>query len=144
MAKLRLKEAGSYEYEYKTEVKVRDVNYGGHLSNDAVVGLMHEARLSMFGSQGCSELDLGDGKTGTILVELGVNYKAQGYMNDKISIFCHIDDVMSTSFKIYYKITKGDVLMCLAETKIAAFNYDANELAPIPEVFLEKFGLSSD
>lgn len=142
MAKLRLKEAESYEFEYKTEIKVRDVNYGGHMSNDAVVGLMHEARLAFFGSQGCTELDLGDGKTGTILAELGVNYKAQGYMNDKVSIFCHIGDVKSTTFNIYYKMTKGDVLMCLAETKIAAFDYDANELAPIPETFLEKFGLS--
>ena len=34
-------------------VRVDDINYGGHLSNDAVLRLAHEARLLWLDSFGC-------------------------------------------------------------------------------------------
>lgn len=144
MAKLRLNEAQSYEFEYKTVLKPRDINYGGHLGNDSVISLLQEARLAFYGSRGCTELDLGDGKTGSILSVIGVNYKHQGYLNDEVSIFVHIDDVKATSFYLYYKMTRGEDIICLAETQIAAFNYDTNKLESIPAEFIKKFNISRD
>ena len=78
MPKTKLKEQPFYPFHYETSLKIRDINYGNHLSNDAVVGLLHEARIHMLQQLECSELNLGDSKTGTMIADLVVNYKKQG------------------------------------------------------------------
>jgi len=133
---VRLKEQKAYEYEYKRIVQVGDINYGGHLGNDALVKILHEARIDIFHSMGFTELDLGDGETGIILAELVVNYKAESFMMDAISVFCHIDDISNVSFRMYYKASDGDKLIALAETEIVTFNYTKKQIANIPTAFL--------
>ena len=136
MQMVRIKQLSNYMFEYKTEIKVRDINYGGHLSNDAVAGLMHEARIDMLKGFNCTELDLGDKKIGLIMADLVINFKAEGRMHDKISIFCHIDNIEDISFRIYYKFQKGDMLIALAETGMVAYNYADGKIAEIPESFI--------
>lgn len=132
---IRLKEQKSYEYEYKRTVQVGDINYGGHLSNDALVRILHEARINMLHSMGFTELDLGNGETGIILAELVVNFKAESFMMDAISVFCHIDDISNVSFRMYYKATDEDKLIALAETEIVTFNYTKKKIADVPTTF---------
>ncbi|HCB15290.1 MAG TPA: thioesterase, partial [Gammaproteobacteria bacterium] len=49
------------DYSFTTELRIRitDVNYGGHLGNDAMLGLLHEARVRFLKHHGFSELDIG-------------------------------------------------------------------------------------
>src|SRR4030042_2545708 len=116
MPKIKLKAQDKYEFEYKVTIQVRDINYGGHLGNDALVGLTHEARINMLRTLGCSELDLGDGKTGIIMGDLAVNYQGEGFMFDDLIIYSHIDEIGAHSFRIFHHITKGDKTIALAET----------------------------
>ena len=138
MPKIKLKEHEKYNYEYWTTIKVRDINYGRHLGNDALVGLLHEARLDLFHSFGCNELDLGDGKTGIILGDLAVQFKSQGYMFDKITIGIRIAEIKNASFRIFYRIKKEENILALAETGIITFDYEENMISEIPGIFLEK------
>lgn len=137
MARVRLKEQESYEFCYKTTIKVRDINYGNHLSNDALVGLLHEARIDLLHKMGLGELDLGNGVTGLILSDLVVNYRGQGYMNDEIEIHTHAGDISTSSFRFYYKVTRGETILALAESGMAAFNYDTNSIDELPKPFLK-------
>ena len=43
----RVKVALPATFPFRTEIPVRitDLNYGGHLGNDALLGLLHEARV---------------------------------------------------------------------------------------------------
>lgn len=136
MGRVRLKMQENYEFCYQTTIKVRDINYGGHMSNDALVGLLHEARIDMLRTMGLTELDLGTGTTGMILSDLAVNYRSQGFMGDEIAIYIHVDDISSSSFRYYYKALKGETILALAESGMAAFNYDTNSLDDIPQTFL--------
>lgn len=138
MPRIRLKEQDKYEFYYETTIKVRDINYGNHLSNDALIGLLHEARIDLLLNMGLGELDLGNGTTGLILSDLAVNYRNQGYMNDKIMVHTHIGDLSTSSFRFYYKVTRGETILALAESGMAAFNYDTNSLDELPEPFLKK------
>ena len=133
---IRLKEQEAYEYEYDRIVQVGDINYGGHLGNDALVRIIHEARINMLHSMGFTELDLGDGETGIILAELVVNYKAESFMMDRISVFCHVDDISNISFRMYYKVADEDKLIALAETEIVSFNYTKKQIADVPTAFI--------
>jgi acyl-CoA thioesterase FadM len=136
MPKIKLIEQPLYSFQYRTVLKIRDINYGNHLSNDAVVGLIHEARIDMFNKVGCSELDLGD-KTGIIIADLVVNYKNQGYLGDKVIIHLEIDEIGKKSFRIFYKIERGNDTIALAETGVVMYDYQAEKITVVPKVFLE-------
>jgi acyl-CoA thioester hydrolase len=136
MPRIKLKERPFYTFCYKTLLKIRDINYGKHLSNDAVVSLLHEARIYMLQHLGFSEQDLGDGKTGTMMADLAVNYIKEGFLGDKIKIHLNIEEISKKSFRIFYKIERGRDLIVLAETGIVMVDYQAKSTATIPEMFL--------
>jgi acyl-CoA thioesterase FadM len=137
MPRIKLIEQPIYSFQYFTVLKIRDINYGNHLSNDAVVGLIHEARIDMFNKVGCSELDLGDHKTGIIIADLAVNYKNQGYLGDEIIIHLDIGEIGKNGFRIFYKIERGHDTIALAETGVVMYGYQAEKITIIPKVFLD-------
>ncbi len=137
MPRTKLKERPLYFFKYHTILKIRDINYGNHLSNDAVVGLIHEARIDMLKKIGCTEMELGDHKTGILIADLVVNYKKQGYLDDEIIIHLDIDEIEKNGFRVFYKIVRGDDLIVLAETGIVVYDYQVRKIATIPKAFLE-------
>ena len=137
MPRIKLRERPFYFFEYRTILKIRDINYGNHLSNDAVIGLIHEARIDMFTTIGCTEKDLGDHKTAILIADLAVNYKKQGYLGDEISIHLDIDEIGENGFRVFYKIQRGTDLIVLAETGIVVYDYEAENIATVPKVFME-------
>ncbi len=137
MPKTKLSTQPIYFFNYRTIIKIRDINYGNHLSNDAVVGLLHEARIDMLTKIGCSESELGDHNTGIIIADLVVNYKRQGYLGDEIIIHLDIDEIEKKGFRVFYKIERGDDIIVLAETGIVAYDYQAKKVATVPKGFLE-------
>ncbi|MBN2545380.1 MAG: thioesterase family protein [Spirochaetes bacterium] len=138
MSKVKLKSLDKYEYEYKRILLVKDINYGGHLGNDALVTILHEARIDLFNKLGATEFDLGDNATSIIMADLIVNYTGEGFMLDEIKIMTHIDDISSASFRLFHKIIKQDKTLALAEVGIISYNYKDKQIVEIPEVFLNK------
>ena len=137
MPRVKLDEQPHYEFHHPISVRVIDVNYGGHLGNDALVGLIQEARGQLMRTLGYSELDLGDHKTGLIMADLVVNFIQEGFMFDKLQIDSHIGEITARSFRIFYRIIKAGQLLALAETGMVAFNYADRKIAPIPKDFLQ-------
>jgi acyl-CoA thioester hydrolase len=138
MPKVKLKKQDKYEFEYARILQVSDINYGGHLGNDSIVTIVHEARIDMLNKLGCTELNLGDNRTGIIMADLAVNYLGQGYLLDKVTVFSHIDEITSASFRIFHYIVKDKAPVALAETGIITYDYQAKSIASIPEIFLKK------
>ena len=136
MPKIKLKERPFYAFCYETALKIRDINYGKHLSNDAVVSLLHEARIYMLQHLGFAEQDLGDGKTGMMMADLAVNYKNEGFLGDNIKIHLNIDEINKKSFRVFYKMERAGDLIVLAETGIVMYDYRAKSTVTIPEIFL--------
>lgn len=145
MPRVKLQLQPSYEFHYEVTLQVRDINYGGHLGNDALVSLLHEARINLLHSLGLSEMNLGDGQTGIIMADLVVNFVEEGFMLDRLDIDSHIGEMTQRSFRIFHRIAKGDKLLALAETGIVSFNYAERKIAPIPksfrQVLIDEFGV---
>ncbi|MCX5813909.1 MAG: thioesterase family protein [Proteobacteria bacterium] len=137
MPRIKLSELNNYEFHYTVTLEPRDINYGGHLGNDALVSLMGAARVNMLRSIGVSEKDLGDGKTGIIMSDLAVNYKSEAFMFDELVIDTHAGEISRSSFRLFHRINKGQIVVALAETGLTTFNYASRKVAPIPEVFLK-------
>ena len=139
MARIKLIPLDHYQHVYETAVEVTDLNYGNHLGNDALVGIIHRARVHFLHWLGASENNLGDGKTGILLGDLIVNYKGESFLFDKLGVESSIGEVRSKGFRMFHRITAAQgKLIALAETGIIAFNYHERKVARIPESFVSK------
>jgi len=51
-------------FQFVTEIPLRitDINYGGHLGNDALLSLLHEARVQFLRQYGFTEMNV-DGRS---------------------------------------------------------------------------------
>lgn len=138
MPRIKLEEQPEYEFHYEVTLQVRDINYGGHLGNDALIGLLHEARLDLLRQLDCTEMVLGHDQTGIILGDLVVNYRAEGFMFDRLSLDSHLGEIGRNSFRIFHRITRNETLIALAETGIVTFNYRERKIVPVPGDFIQR------
>ncbi|OPY83382.1 MAG: hypothetical protein A4E65_00609 [Syntrophorhabdus sp. PtaU1.Bin153] len=136
MSRIKLSEQSDYEFHFTITLQPRDINYGGHLGNDSLVSLLGAARANALRLLGLSEGDLGDGRTGVIMSDLVVNFRAEGFMFDELLIDTHIGEVNRTGFRIFHRVTKDKTLIALAETGITTFDYVSRKIAPVPGTFL--------
>jgi acyl-CoA thioester hydrolase len=137
MPRIKLNELNDYAFNYTVTLGPRDINYGGHLGNDALVSLVGMARVNMLHSLSLSEGDLGDGKTGVIMSDLAVNYKSEAFMFDELMIDTHVGEISRSSFRLFHRLKKGQIVVALAETGLTTFNYVSRKVATIPEAFLK-------
>jgi acyl-CoA thioesterase FadM len=135
MPRIKLQEQPAYEFHYEVTVQVRDINYGGHLGNDALVGLLHEARIHLLYQLGLSEKNLGDGQTGLVMADLDVNFIGEGFLLETLCIESHIGEIAGHGFRIFHRITKADKLLALAETGLVTFDYAKQKVASLPTSF---------
>lgn len=116
-------------------VRITDINYGNHLGNDALVSLIHEARVAWLKQGGFSEMNVGG--CGTIMNELLINYLHESYYGDELTFEISIGDHSSSSFEIYYNITtirNGEKIgIAKAKTGMVCFDYEKKRIAPISD-----------
>ncbi|MFH1993041.1 MAG: thioesterase family protein [Pseudomonadota bacterium] len=137
MPRSKLVPLNHYQHIYETMIEVTDLNYGNHMGNDVLVGIIHRARVHFLKRLGAAENDLGDGKTGIVLADLVVNYKGEGFLFDPLVVESSIGELQSKGFRMFHRIATAEKrLIALAETGIAAFDYHQRKVARIPEAFI--------
>ncbi len=138
MPRIKLRPLAAYSFESTHQVRVTDVNYGGHLANHALAGLLHQARLELLSALGLSEMDLGDGHTGLIMIDIVISFAAEGFMQDKLTILSAFTEVKRGTFRLCHEVRRGGDRLALAETGFAGYDYSAHKLAPLPPAFTAK------
>jgi acyl-CoA thioesterase FadM len=133
----KLSEHPNYPFSRSYTVRVTDVNYGGHLGNDSLVGLLQQARIDYLAALGASEIDLGDG-AGIILTELIVSFRGEAFLSDTLTIGTVAVDVRGASFRLCHAVRRGDELIALAEIRLAAFDYAKRSTVRLPKALAEK------
>jgi acyl-CoA thioester hydrolase len=136
MPRVKLTEQPSYEFRHTLTVRFTDVNQGGHLATEALVGLLQEARAHLLCELGFGALDLGADQIGLVITDLAVNFFREGAVFDQLKIESHVGDIGQRSFRLYHRITRGREMLALAETGIVCFDYAVRQPVPIPEPFL--------
>ena len=140
MARIRLKIPENKIFSVEIPVRITDINYGNHVGNDAVVSILHEARLQWLSSLKYTELNI-DGAA-IIMADLAVEYKAEGFYGDIFLIDIIIGEITKVSFEIYYKITTcrndENILIANAKTGMVCYDYADKKVISIPDTFLTK------
>lgn len=141
MARIKIEMPSTFIFTTEIPVRIGDVNYGGHVGNDAILSIMHEARLLFFNHFGYSELDLGG--VSTIMADCAIVYKGESFHGDTLRIGVTAAEPTKYGFDLYYDIRKNAENLAVAEGKtgIVCFDYSVRKVASLPEEVKVKFGL---
>ena len=122
----------------RIEVRVGDINYGGHLGNDKALLVFHDARIAFLESLGFSEKNIGG--PAIIMRDAHVTFRKEVFLHDVLTVDAGIDEVTLTSFNMVYTVKRESdgAVVFLGSTGLVAFDYDLKKVAKLPEVFLQK------
>jgi len=120
------------------DVRVGDINYGGHMGNDKALLVFHDARLRFLESLGFSEKNIGG--PGIIMRNAHVSFRKEVFLHDILIVDVGIDNVTTSSFNVIYSIRResDDAIVFSGSTGLVAFDYEIRRPVRIPDAFLEK------
>lgn len=136
MPRVTLSEQESYEHCHAITVRPTDINYAGHLGNEALLGLVHEARTNFLRELGFDTIVGKRQPVGLIIADLAVNFKAEAFARDQVTIESQIGEISAKSFRLFHRLRRGEDVIALVETGIVAFSYVERQPVTLPTAFL--------
>ncbi|MEJ2634510.1 MAG: thioesterase family protein [Calditrichia bacterium] len=139
MARATITLPEKFLFSTKISVRITDLNYGGHLGNDSVLSLIHEARVRFLAHYGFSEQDV-EGR-GIIMADSVIVYKSQAFYGDLLSIEITANDFSKNACDLVYLLSNTGTgkEVARAKTRIAFYDYSERKTVPVPEKFREIF-----
>lgn len=140
MARLTLDLPDHFIFKTELQVRVNNVNYGGHVGNDSMLTLMQDARIIFYQKSGFkSELKF-EGNVGHIISDALVLYQSESFLGDLLQIEIGVTDFSKYGFDMVYLVTNLTTGKETArgKTGIVCFDYEKRKVAPIPAILLEK------
>ena len=118
-------------------MRITDLNYGGHIGNDTILSLIHEARMQFLQNLGYTEMQL-EG-VGMIMADAAIEFRNELFYPETIRVFVTAKDCSRIGFDLYYKLQRTLVsdsrpaLIALAKTAMICYDYDRKKIASLPE-----------
>lgn len=139
MARVKLELPDHFDFSTELSVRIGDVNYGGHLGNDAVLSLIHEARVQLLRQHGYTELDI-DGAS-IIMADSIIVYKSEGFHGDLLVVEVAVGDLQNASCDFVYRLTLKETgkEIARAKTGIVFYDYTLKKTISVPAQFRKKF-----
>ena len=135
-------------FSFTTEIPVRitDVNYGGHVGNDAVLSIIHEIRVQFLRHHGYKELDLAG--VGLIMADVTIEFRSELFYGDTLRASVAASEFSRVGFDLYYKLEKqvpsaSDappkwVPVSNARTGMVCYDYKLKKIAAVPKEVMNK------
>lgn len=139
MARVKLDLPDAFVFTTEMSLRIGDINYGGHLGNDAALALIHEARVRFLKSNGFSELDV-DG-AGIIMSDSVIVYRSEAFYGETMVVDVAITDFARVGCDIVYRISDKETgrEVVRAKTGIVFFDYDKRKTVAVPKAFQTLF-----
>lgn len=136
MARISIEFPATFNFIATIPVRITDLNYGGHVGNDTILSLIHEARVQFLKSLGYSEQDFGG--VGMIMSDVVINFRNELFYGDVISAAIGVMNISRASFDLVYLLKTGDRIIAEAKTGMVCFDYEKRKVVALPEKVKEK------
>jgi acyl-CoA thioester hydrolase len=121
-----------FRFTIPYRVRIADINYGGHVSNAAVLSYFQDARIAYLANLGpFSELSVGEG-CGLIMPEAQVRYLAEMFLGDELEIGVRVTEMRQSALVMAYRITRGEKVTAEGTTALVVFDYQVRKARRIP------------
>jgi len=136
MAKVKIDLPEKFIFKTEIPVRISDINYGGHLGNDSVLSIVHEARLRFLNQHNIIEFNANG--PGIIMVDAAIEYKAESFYGDIIIVEIAVTDITGVGCDIVYRLTDKETkkIIALVKTGIVFYDYGKKKIISIPAKFI--------
>ena len=136
MARVKIELPEKFIFKTEIPIRINDINYGGHLGNDAVLSIAHEARLRFLKQHNFTEMNAGG--AGIIMVDAAVQYKAEGFYGDIILVEIAVTNITGVGCDFVYRCINKNTgtVIAIVKTGIVFFDYDKKKVVSVPEKFI--------
>ena len=135
MARVRIDLPEAFNFTTSIPIRITDLNYGGHVGNDKILSLLHEARVQYLGSAGYGELDL-EG-VGLIMSDVAIEYRAELFYNEELFASVKATEFSKLGFELYYKLEKikdgKRIVVVKAKTGMVCYDYTQKKITNLPD-----------
>jgi acyl-CoA thioesterase FadM len=139
MARIKLELPASVHFATEIPVRIGDVNYGNHLGNDALLSLIHEARVRFLAHYGYTEMNI-EGAS-IIMNDVAIVYKAEAFYGETLRFEISVGDFHRFGCDFVYAITNKESHkeVARAKTGVVFYDYAEKHLMHVPEQFAARF-----
>lgn len=142
MSRVTIEMPDHFPFSCTIPVRISDINYGNHAGNDAILSIIHEARMQFLKHHGYTELNLGG--SGSIMADVAIQFKNEAFYGDQITAYVAVKNIWKISFDLFYKLeTKNqdgtEKLIANAKSGMICYDYDKKKIVSIPVAVKEKF-----
>lgn len=134
MARIKIQVPSQFKFSASIPVRITDLNYGGHVGNDTILSIIHEARVQFLKSHGYEELDI-EG-IGLIMSDVAIEFKSELFYGDIIIVHVTTGESTGVAFELYYKLEKVNVdqtsVVAIAKTGMVCYDYAKKKIAALP------------
>ena len=134
MARIKIELPSAFGFTVNIPVRITDLNYGGHVGNDTILTIIHEARMQFLQQYGYTEMKFGG--VGMIMSDAMIEFKSELFYGDTVKASVAIAAISKVSFDLYYKLEKENngktILVAAAKTGMVCYDYDAGKIAAFP------------
>jgi YbgC/YbaW family acyl-CoA thioester hydrolase len=131
MARIKIELPEQLRFSTKIPIRITDLNYGGHVGNDTVLTLIHEARVQFLKSHRYEELNV-EGVS-LIMSDVAIEFKAELFYGDVVTAFVTAANFSRVGFDLFYKLMRGESIVALAKTGMICYNYDTKKVVRLPD-----------
>ena len=135
MPRIKIDLPTAYSFSAIIPIRITDINYGGHVGNDTILSLLHEARVQFLEKHGYSELE--SGGVGLIMSDVLIDFKKELFYGTNIKVSIVAGDFTNVTFNLYYKIEieagENNMVIATAKTGMVSYDYKKKKIAVLPE-----------
>lgn len=135
MPKTRLQLPEGFSFTTQIPIRVTDLNYGGHVGNDAILSLIHEIRVQFLVHHGYEEFNLAG--AGLIMTDVAIEFRSELFYGDILRASVAAAEFSRVGFDLYYKLEKKAaekmVSVAFARTGMICYDYKLKKIISVPK-----------
>ena len=138
MPRIKLSIPKTIHFSTTLFLRIYDMNYGGHLGNDSVLSIVHEARVRFLQVLGLSEKNFYG--SGLLMADSAIVYKKEAFYGQKLDISITVSDLYKHGFELFYMIhdmKKNEIAR--VKTGLVCYDKTLKKIVKLPVVFIDKF-----
>src|SRR5215467_10301233 len=126
MARIKIDLPKEFKFSTNIPVRITDLNYGGHVGNDSILSIIHEARVQFLNHLGYTEMEFAG--VGMIMSDVAIEFKNELFYGDTIIASIAVGELTGVGFEIFYRFEKTaankNVTVAIAKTAMVCYDYE--------------------
>lgn len=135
MERVTITEPEHYPYSMQLPVRITDLNYGKHVGNDRLLGMIHEARVQFLQFIGIEELPAQG--VGLIMADVAISFKKEITYGQVVQVQVAATSMGRSGFDLVYRLSVevdgSFTTAALAKTGMVCFDYDKRKKVSLSE-----------